>query len=101
MVYASLNSFCETEVSSALAKQQLLNEIAAGQKELHGTLDVEYNVYQLVIRFKDNHVELWDTMMHYDKDQEPYTTTLKAFLKELAEYVPGTFPAEYVPSRST
>ncbi|GAA4042084.1 hypothetical protein GCM10022409_30120 [Hymenobacter glaciei] len=97
MKYADLNSFFEMDVASALGKQQLLEKIAAGQEAPDTILDVEYNVYRLVIRFQDNHVELWDAIMAALEDgQEPYTTTLEAFVKTIEAYVPGTFPAEFV-----
>lgn len=97
MVYADLNSFFEMDVASALGKERLLAAIAAGQETPDSILDEEYNVYRLVIRFQDHHVELWDAVMAALEDgQEPYTTTLEAFIKTSAAYVPGTVPAAFV-----
>lgn len=98
MVYADLNSFFEMDVAGAVGKQRLLEQIAAGQEAPDTILDVEYNVYRLVIRFQDQHVELWDAIMAALEDgQESYTTTLEAFLSAVEAYVPGSFPAEFVP----
>jgi hypothetical protein len=89
MVYVDLTSFLEIEVSGALGKQLLLHRIAVDQAENHPTMDVEYNVYQLIIHYQDNHVEIWDTlMMGPDEKQKPLTMTLEAFLAALHAYAP-------------
>jgi hypothetical protein len=76
------------ELGSALGKQHILRDIAVAQEEKQPTFDVEYNVYQLIIRYEERQVELWDTMMHYDEEQEPYTMTLEEFFAGLNAYVP-------------
>ena len=86
MVYATFESFCVCEVSSALIKQKLLWEIDVSRTAKHPTFDVEYNVYQLIIRYEEHHVELWDTLI-YD-DQEPCIMTLESFLAALKAHVP-------------
>ncbi|MBF9141948.1 hypothetical protein [Hymenobacter properus] len=97
MIYADLNSFFEMDVACALGKQRLLEEIAAGQDALDTIFDVDYNVYRLVIRFHDNHVEFWDAIRAALEDgQEPDTTTLEAFQKAVEAYVPGTIRAEFM-----
>ena len=88
MVYATFESFCACEVSSALIKQELLWEINVARIDKRPTFDVEYNVYQLIIRYEERHVELWDTMMHNDHEQEPYIMTLESFLVALKAHVP-------------
>jgi hypothetical protein len=89
MLYVSLNSFFDTEVAYELGKQQLLEAIAAGLEAPNTIFEEEGNVYRIVIRFMDNHVEIWDTMMEAPEDKQvPYTTTLDAFSKSLKEYVP-------------
>jgi hypothetical protein len=90
MIYVDLTSFFACEVSSALMKQNLLQSIAVDQDDNRSTMDVEYNVYQLIIYYQDKQVELWDTMMMGpDEEQEPFTITLEAFLAALNAYVPA------------
>ncbi|MBF9238392.1 hypothetical protein I2I05_13385 [Hymenobacter sp. BT683] len=90
MVYVDLTSFFEAEVSSGSIKQELLHGIAVDQAGHRSTMDVEYNVYQLLIHYQDQQVELWDTMMMGpDEEQEPFTMPLDAFLAALHAYVPA------------
>lgn len=90
MIYVDLTSFFACEVSSAFIKQDLLQSIAVGQAENRSTMDVECNVYQLIIHYHDKQVELWDTMMMGpDEEQEPFTMTFEAFLTALNAYVPA------------
>ena len=89
MIYADLNSFFACEVSSALMKQNMLWKIAVAREEKQLTFDEEYNVFQLLIRYKERHVEIWDTMMmSEDEEQEPCTMTLEDFLAALKTHVP-------------
>ncbi|TGE24084.1 hypothetical protein E5K00_02395 [Hymenobacter aquaticus] len=88
MLYVDLDSFFEIEVASALHKQQLLEAIAAGLEAPNTTFEEEGNVYRIIIRFTDNHVKIWDTIMGAPENKQvPYTTTLEAFSKLLKEYV--------------
>ncbi|TGE20970.1 hypothetical protein [Hymenobacter metallicola] len=87
MIYASFPSFCDLEVSSAWMKEHVLRAIAVAQEEKQHLFDTEYNVYQLIIRFEEGQVELWDAI-YYDEKQEPYTMTLQDFLVALNAYVP-------------
>jgi hypothetical protein len=89
MLYVNLNSFFDTEVTYASGKQQLLEAIAAGLEEPNTIFEEEGNVYRIVIRFTDNHFEIWDTIMEASENKQvPYITTLEAFSKSLKEYVP-------------
>ena len=89
MIYADLNSFFACEVSSALIKQDLLWKIAVAKEEKQLTFDEEYNVFRLLIRYEEGHVELWHTLMMYeDEAQEPCAITLEDFLAALKTHVP-------------
>lgn len=92
MIYACLDSFFDMEVNSSSGsskgKQLLLQRIALDRAENKPSLNEEYNIYQLIINYQDNHVEIWDTMMYYNKDQKPLTMTLEAFIVALNAYHP-------------
>ena len=88
MVYAVINSFFEIEVSSNLAKQVLLDAIDSDMQKRNLLMDIEYNVYQLIIKYNDNEVEIWDCIVSPNKEQEPCILSLDAFVQALKGYIP-------------
>jgi hypothetical protein len=87
-MYADLNSFFEIEVSSSLLKQLLLDKIASDIQKRNLRMDVEYNVYRLIINYSETAVEIWDWIVSPDEAQEPCTLSLDAFIQALKEYNP-------------
>lgn len=82
MVYASLESYLEIEVPKQWA-QQLLRRIAVAQEAKQAMFEDEGNVYQVLIYFAQKRVEIWDTIMHYDKSQVPCRMALEDFVAAL------------------
>ncbi|RFP63386.1 hypothetical protein D0N36_19625 [Hymenobacter lapidiphilus] len=89
MTYVDLISFFEVETSSIACKQRLLDNIAFDNKNNNEKMDIEYNVYRLIIQYSDNKVEIWDAIMDsLGYEQEPYTSTLEDFITLLKAHNP-------------
>jgi hypothetical protein len=88
MIYAELSSFFEIEVSSQLVKQVLLDTIKYHMQKGNLLMDIEYNVYQIIIKYHENEVEIRDWIISPDDAQEPCTLSLDTFLQALKEYTP-------------
>ncbi len=90
MMYVDLISFFEVEMCSILYKQQLLANIAFDNENNIEQMDIEYNVYRLIIQYKDNRIEIWDAIMDSSgHEQEPYTSNLEDFITLLEAYNPS------------
>jgi hypothetical protein len=89
MIYAELNSFFDTETSSNKAKQLIINTIESDVQKGNLLMDVEYNIYQLIIRYNEKEVEIWDWIVSPDEAQEPCSISLDAFVQALKEYIPS------------
>lgn len=88
MIYTDLTSFFEMEVSSHLGKKILLDTIASAEENKAGLMEQEGNVYKIIIIYSEGKVEIWDTIVSPIEQQEPYTSTLKNFIRALEAYVP-------------
>ncbi|WP_152560121.1 hypothetical protein [Hymenobacter sp. IS2118] len=74
-----MESYLEIEVPKHWA-QQLLRRIAVAQEAKQAMFEDEGNVYQVFIYFEHKQVEIWDTIMHYDKSQVPCRMALEDFV---------------------